>query len=119
MKIHELFSSAATWIRESYAGKKNNTGKKIPTGIEDPAATCFCLTGAARICYPNEKEREQVILKLAEEIEKRNPEIGKHNGILITSATPYQRAFAICLRWNDYKASNWKSVRNLARRLDV
>lgn len=49
MKIHELLSESGRWCRGSAA--RDAAG--VPIGPHDPRATCWCLQGAATVCYPD------------------------------------------------------------------
>lgn len=49
MKAHELLSEPEKWTQFAYARDKD--GNPIP--VTAPEATCFCLLGALRKCYPD------------------------------------------------------------------
>src|SRR6267142_1110529 len=50
MKISELFSSWRCWIKNSYA--RVTRSRRDDVNPSYSAATCWCLAGAVKKCYP-------------------------------------------------------------------
>jgi hypothetical protein len=70
MKIAKLFESWRTWIKNAYA--RNHRASDDQVLATSPDATCWCLLGAVKRCYPIE-QRHAVMDKLAASIKELFP----------------------------------------------
>lgn len=64
MKIRELLTDKTKWTK----GYRARTAAGTGVNPDSPSATCWCLTGAVLLCYPDSIERMQVFLKIVTEI---------------------------------------------------
>ena len=92
MKIHELYTNESKWTKRAEA--RNSEGDK--TFFDDHEATCFCLFGALFKCYPDNKERRGIRLRIEARL----------NFVPIT-------------QWNDDPNRTFEEVKQLAVDLDI
>ncbi len=96
MKIKDLLSDKSKWAQGSWAYDKYGT---ICTE-KSSYATSFCLLGAVRRCYSEDKAGT-VITKLFSAIRAKSP---RTNSILT---------------WNDSRKRKFSEVKQLVNKLDV
>lgn len=102
MKVHELLSDESKWTKGVYA--RGADGRPLATS--DPDATCFCLLGGLRICYPNLDERRAMTDRVKLEIERKYPQVHEHESFT-TSVS----------KFND--AHDYQTVYGLVKELDI
>ena len=98
MKIKELLDKPEKWTTGSYARDYN----RWSVVSSSPEATCYCLAGAMRKCYPLYEERLQVSRKLIDAI----------------TAIPKMH-FSCIESYNDYPDRTFDEIKQLVETLDV
>jgi hypothetical protein len=105
MKISKLFSSWRGWTKNVYASTRRSGLRVEP---RNAAATCWCLAGAIRKCYP-ESEQSTVIERLANSIQELFPRrIGESF-----------RSFAVVINFNDAPSTRFADVLRVVRHAKV
>jgi hypothetical protein len=102
MKVKELLSDKSRWTQYCAARSSSRT----PVSCHSDSAVCWCLTGAARRCYPDFREREKIYSILYSAI--------KESGLLTDNLLGHEKAIA---DFND--RNNSAAVLGLLATLDI
>jgi len=96
MKVRDVFTTPATWIKGMYARDGEGNGIRP----QDPEAKCFCLQGAIRKCYDPAGDFSKEYMRV------RDLVCTRLGGSDIPS-------------WNDADERTFKQVKQLVEELDI
>ena len=103
MKIHELLCDESQWCKDAEA--LDAAGKRLDA--TDDNAICWCVRGAAEVCYPEVSERDQILDRLITYL--------KVSG----RAVPLEECDCIIIEWNDRTSTSFVEVRAVLLELDL
>jgi hypothetical protein len=116
MTIAELFATRKQWIRGHYAACERsgraNPGAALQRTIfsttpDSEHATCWCLSGAVRRCYPLAAQQKRVLCKLREAIET----LGWRRAFPTSMTSKYETDEGIVVRFNDSPETSFRQVK--------
>ena len=95
MKIRELLSDESKWTQRAPA--KTSLGR--PVNSDNPEAVCWCIAGAARHCYGDTFETNEILRRVCNKLEIS--------------------AFLGYIDWNDAPDRRFEEVKALVNALDI